>query len=92
MKKIIGFGATWCHFCKELQPTLMQLAEEGLVNLEPHDIDQEPELAKQMNVKNIPMLFFYDEEGNNHQITTGVLSREEILEIYNLQLPVVEEE
>lgn len=83
MKKIIGFGATWCHFCNTLKPTLMRLAMEQLINLEPHDIDEEPELAKQMNVVNIPILFFYDEEGKLYETTTGIVSRERILEIYN---------
>ncbi len=53
---VIDFSATWCGPCKMLAPVLEEVSEafDGQVNFYNVDVDEEPELAEQFNIMNIP--------------------------------------
>ena len=56
---VIDLYADWCGPCRMLAPVLAELeAEYPEVKFCKINVDDEPELAKAFNVKNIPMVAF----------------------------------
>ncbi|MCR5715214.1 MAG: thioredoxin [Lachnospiraceae bacterium] len=55
---VIDFSATWCGPCKMLAPVLEEVSEElgDRVNFYNVDVDENPDLAEQFNIMNIPNL------------------------------------
>ncbi len=51
------FGATWCGPCKALDRTLQQLT---MVDVIKYDVDENEDLAMEKNIRNVPVLIFYD--------------------------------
>lgn len=78
---LVDFWAGWCGPCKMLGPIVDQIAEEhpeikvGKVN-----IDEEPDLAIQYKVMNIPTLLVF-KNGELANQSVGVISKTEILEL-----------
>ena len=74
---VIDFYATWCGPCKQLAPTMDELAAEyaGQVVFYKIDIDKEPDLASAFNVQSIPTLLFIPLKGDPGT-TVGLLSKE----------------
>lgn len=60
---VVDFYADWCGPCRMLAPTLRKLSEEfdGLVKIVKVNVDAEPELANQFQVRTIPMLAVFVE-------------------------------
>lgn len=58
---LVDFYADWCGPCKALHPTLEALDEEfkGKVSITKINIDKNPELSQQFDVKSIPALFYF---------------------------------
>jgi thioredoxin-like negative regulator of GroEL len=50
MSKLKVFGANWCSSCKQLKASL----EKVNINFEYIDIDVNPELAKEFNIRSLP--------------------------------------
>lgn len=78
---LVDFWAGWCGPCKMLSPIVDQIAEErpdikvGKVN-----VDEQPSLAIDFKVMNIPTLLVF----KNGQLTNqsvGVISKSDILEL-----------
>ena len=56
---VIDLYADWCGPCRMLAPILAELEEEYLdVKFCKINVDNEPELAREFKVKNIPMVAF----------------------------------
>jgi len=60
---LVDFWANWCAPCKALMPTLHKLAEEfqGQFILAKVNIEEQPELAQQFQVKSVPTLMLVGE-------------------------------
>ena len=55
------YGAAWCGPCRVLDRTLAQITEVDVIK---YDVDEDEDLAIQKNIRNVPVLIFYngDEE------------------------------
>jgi thioredoxin 1 len=81
MKQILYFSSTWCGPCKNFKPIMESVSNSIPVQF--IDIDQNPALATQYNIKSIPTLIFL-KDGQEINKRPGVLSESQVKEIYNL--------
>ena len=49
------FNAKWCGPWKQMKPHIQELISEGY-NIQEIDVDEQPELAQQFNVRGVPTL------------------------------------
>ena len=59
---VIDFWAPWCVPCRRIKPVLDQLAQEydGRVNFQAINVNEHPELMREMKVFSIPTLMVID--------------------------------
>ena len=81
-KGIIYFSAPWCGPCKMLGPIMDSLISEGM-KVNKVNVDYEPSLLKQYNVKSIPTLILTDLDGNELGRKVGGLSKQQVTDFYN---------
>ncbi|MDO5291582.1 MAG: thioredoxin [bacterium] len=76
---VIDFSATWCGPCKMLTPVLDQIAEEleGKASFYNVDVDENPDLAMQYGIRNIPALVIL-KEGEKVDTQVGFLPKEQL--------------
>lgn len=81
MIKVIDFWAAWCGPCKALAPTIDKLtarySDNENVVIEKVNVDENPDLAREFNVRGIPTLVFL-KDGVPVQNLSGVRSETEI--------------
>jgi len=85
---LVDFWAEWCHPCKTLSPLLEKIVNEanGSLRLAKVNIDQNPNLAMQFNVRSIPTVKAFIEG----QVTTefvGAQPEARLRELINNLLP-----
>jgi thiol-disulfide isomerase/thioredoxin len=76
--KIEKFGAHWCSPCKQLDKTLDKVTN---INIIKYDIDDNEELATEKNIRNVPVLIFYNENNEEVNRTVGSIPWNKIQEI-----------
>ena len=80
MKQILYFSAPWCAPCKQLGPIMESLS--GQINYKKINVDNDTELSTKYGVRNIPTLVLL-ENGEAVNRTTGLQSKQQILDFYN---------
>jgi thioredoxin 1 len=75
--KIEKFGAAWCGPCKMLDKTLEQVKDVEIVK---YDVDEYEDLSAEKNIRNIPVLIFYNEDKEVDRLI-GAVSLNKINEI-----------
>lgn len=78
--RIEKFGASWCGPCRVLDRALEQISGIEIVK---HDVDEEEELANSKGIRNIPILIYYNEDGEEVTRTVGSIPLTKILSIVN---------
>ena len=81
MKQIIYFSSTWCQPCKNFKPIMESVSNSIPVQFV--DVDQNPTLAAQYNIRSIPTLVFL-KDGQEINKKPGVLSESQVKEIWSL--------
>jgi len=76
---LIDFWAPWCMPCKLIAPAVEKLAEEmkGRVNVFKSNVDENPEMATDLSIMNIPTLILF-KGGKEVSRIVGVNSKEAI--------------
>ncbi|SRR5258706_14024146 len=60
MIELVYFSGEWCRPCQLMKPVLKELTNENLdILIQNIDVDQNPNLAKQNDVRSIPTIIFY---------------------------------
>ena len=80
MKTILYFSSTWCGPCKNFKPIMESVSNSIPVQF--IDIDQNPTLSAQYNIRSIPTLVFL-KDGQEINKRPGVLSESQVKEIWN---------
>ena len=77
---VVDFWAEWCGPCKMLGPVLDEIATEkaGAVKVVKVNVDEEPDLAVEYGIRNIPALFFF-KDGQLKDKALGVQPKSEII-------------
>ena len=86
-KVLVDFWADWCGPCKMLAPVLEEVSEEyaGKVNFFNVDVDENPDLAMQYKIMNIPALVVL-KKGEKVDTQVGFAPKENIVEFIKKQL------
>ena len=76
---LVDFWASWCMPCKIIAPAVEELAEElkGKLKVAKSNVDDNPELATELSVLNIPTLVLF-KDGKEVARIIGVNSKEAI--------------
>lgn len=78
---LVDFWASWCGPCQMLLPVIEELAGELTdVKVCKINVDEQPRLAVEYNVMNIPSLLVF-KEGKVSNRTVGAIPKSQILEI-----------
>lgn len=77
--KIEKYGASWCGPCKMLDKTLEQLPKE--IEIVKFDADENEELFVEKGIKSVPVLIFYDNDGNEINRLIGAVALNKIIDI-----------
>lgn len=80
-KKIIIFSALWCSPCRMFKPVLDKISKELNIPFYAVNIDEELELATELNIRSVPTTFLYN---SSNEITIILGAKPELEIISNL--------
>jgi thioredoxin len=81
MKEILYFSAPWCGPCRNFKPIMENVSNSMPVRF--INVDENPQLAAQYNVRSVPMLVFL-KNGQEADKTIGVLTESQVKEKWSL--------
>lgn len=77
---IVKLGAEWCAPCKVLERNIESLKDKMAdVNFIMIDVEDEPEIATHLRVRNVPVLLYY-KDGELKDKTVGLVNENTIIE------------
>ena len=82
IKKIEKYSATWCGPCRVLAKTIKTVLQEYPdIELVEYDADNDEEKFEEKLIKNVPQLYFYDQDGTEVHHLTGAHPAHKIKDI-----------
>lgn len=80
--KILRFSAVWCLNCIFMKSIWEELEKEfsGL-SIEEFDADDDSEIHKRYEIKDVPTVIFLDKDGKEAARLEGARDKEEIVEV-----------
>jgi thioredoxin 1 len=69
-RKLIKYGAEWCHMCFVVDPVAQKLADLYGIELERREVDEDPEGAYEHGIRALPTIIL-EEDGQEVARTTG---------------------
>lgn len=80
---LVDFGAEWCHPCKQLDPTIEELAEEWGERVKVYRLDTAVNTSSTMkySIMTIPTLILF-KEGIQVKRVSGAISKKRILDTF----------
>jgi thioredoxin 1 len=81
LPRLMDLGSTTCEPCKLMAPILEELKAEyaGIFKVQFLDVNTNPILNEEFDIRVIPTQIFYDAEGNELFRHEGFMSKEDIL-------------
>lgn len=80
--KILRFGAVWCVTCLAIRPTWEAVANNYPdIEIQYFDADDNPDILKQYNIKDIPSFLILNNEGAVLLKEEKVKGKEELIKI-----------
>lgn len=81
LPRLLELGSVKCIPCKMMEPILEELRQEykGRLDVQFHDVMQDPTIGRQYGVQIIPTQIFFDEKGRERYRHEGFLAKQEIL-------------
>ena len=61
------YDAKWCGPCKQMKPHIEKLQKEGY-DIQEIDVDEFPSLAEEAEVRGVPTLMIYDNDGMQERV------------------------
>ena len=61
------YNAKWCGPCKQMKPHIEKLQKEGY-DIKEIDVDEFPSLAEEAEVRGVPTLMIYDNDGMQERV------------------------
>ena len=61
------YNAKWCGPCKQIKPHIEKLQKEGY-DIQEIDVDEFPSLAEEAEVRGVPTLMIYDNDGMQERV------------------------
>lgn len=81
---LVDFYAEWCGPCKAIAPMITTLKEEynGKINVIKIDVDSNPQLAIEYNIRSIPTIMFF-KNGAVVNTINGAVPKQKLTEVMN---------
>ena len=79
---LVDFSAEWCGPCKMMAPILKQVKDQlgTQVRILKIDVDKNPELASQYQVRNVPTLMIF-QNGQRKWTGSGVMQADQLASV-----------
>ena len=80
MKKLLYFGADWCHSCKALWPVVQKEAPEKGLELKYVDVDSDEGayMANDYSIRSLPTLILLNPDGSEIKRAVGNTAWKEV--------------
>lgn len=78
--KVLKFGAIWCKECLVMKPMWQEVENEiSELKTEYFDADENPDLLKKYEIKNIPAFIFLDKDDKEILRLNGVQNKDDLI-------------
>jgi thioredoxin 1 len=76
----VYFFAKWCPACKKFSPVIDQVSDrvDEEVKLVKVNVDEKKDLTEAANVKNIPVIYLFDENGKLLRVLNGSMDKKRL--------------